>query len=74
MPNQFIKYRKGEVTLFVSYVISKKEFAFSSWQTFQNMKDFKPYFDISEEYVKLLNKIKPLFVHNLDRLVVKKQS
>jgi hypothetical protein len=45
---------KYKTTLFVSYGIIKKEFVLVPDKLLKNTKEFKPYFDASFEYVKLL--------------------
>ena len=45
------KYKTG---LFISYGIVKKEFVLVPDKLLKNLKEFKPYFDISFEYVKSL--------------------
>lgn len=48
----FIK--KYKTTLFISYGIVKKEFVLVPEKLLMNIKEFKPYFDQSFEYVKTL--------------------
>jgi hypothetical protein len=50
--DEFIK--KYKTTLFVSYGIVKKEFVLVPEKLCKNIKELKPYFDISFEYVKSL--------------------
>ena len=48
--------KKYKTTLFISYGIVKKEFVLVPEKLLLNFKEFKPYFDISFEYVKSLKK------------------
>jgi hypothetical protein len=48
--------KKYKTTLFISYGIVKKEFVLVPEALLMNFKEFKPYFDISFEYVKSLKK------------------
>ena len=50
--DQFLK--KYKTTLFVSYGVVKKEFVLVPDQLFGKMMDFKPWFDLSFQYVKSL--------------------
>ena len=50
--DEFLK--KYKTTLFVSYGIIKKEYVLVPDKLLKNTKEFKPYFDISFEYVKSL--------------------
>ncbi len=49
---EFLK--KYKTTLFVSYGIIKKEFVLVPDKLFFNIKEFKPWFDMSFDYVKSL--------------------
>ena len=49
---EFLK--KYKTTLFVSYGIVKKEFVLVPEKLFNNIKELKPWFDISYEFVKTL--------------------
>jgi len=49
---EFLK--KYKTTLFISYGIVKKEFVLVPDKLLMNLKELKPYFDISFEYVKSL--------------------
>jgi hypothetical protein len=49
---EFLK--KYKTTLFISYGIVKKEFVLVPEKLLKNTKEFKPYFDISFDYVKSL--------------------
>src|SRR4029077_7759001 len=49
---EFLK--KYKTTLFISYGIVKKEFVLVPDKLLKNIKELKPYFDISFEYVKSL--------------------
>ena len=48
--------KKYKTTLFVSYGIVKKEFVLVPEKLLLNFSEFRPYFDISFEYVKSLKK------------------
>jgi hypothetical protein len=50
--DEFLK--KYETTLFMSYGIVKKEFVLVPEKLLKNFKEFKPYFDLSFDYVKSL--------------------
>jgi hypothetical protein len=46
--------KKYKTTLFISYGIVKKEFVLVPGELLMNFKEFKPYFDVSFQYVKSL--------------------
>jgi hypothetical protein len=46
--------KKYKTTLFISYGIIKKEFVLVPEKLLMNFKEFKPYFDMSFQYVKSL--------------------